>query len=44
MNEHSQAMVRDARSLPERWLWRLVTAGLVGLAASLVAIGLVLYV
>lgn len=28
----------------ERWLWRLVTAGLVALAASLVLVGFTLYV
>jgi hypothetical protein len=34
----------DPRPASERWLWRLMTAGLLGLAAGLVAVGLTLYV
>lgn len=35
---------RHLQSPSERWLWRLMTAGLVGLAAGLVAVGFTLYV
>jgi hypothetical protein len=34
----------DVRPTSERWLWRLMTAGLVALAAGLVVVGLTLYV
>lgn len=40
----SQPLERDARPASERWLWRLMTAGLVALAAGLVAVGITLYV
>ncbi len=43
MNVNSNAMT-DTRPPSEKWLWRLMTAGLVGLAAGLVAVGLNLYV
>jgi hypothetical protein len=38
------ALPTDDRPASERWLWRLMTAGLVALAAGLVAVGLTLYV
>jgi hypothetical protein len=34
----------DDRTASERWLWRLMTAGLVALAAGLVVVGFTLYV
>lgn len=34
----------DTRPPSEKWLWRLVTAGLVALAVGLVAVGFNLYV
>jgi hypothetical protein len=38
------ALQPDDRTAPERWLWRIVTFGLVALAAGLVAVGVTLYV
>jgi hypothetical protein len=43
MNVNSSIQT-DARPASERWLWRLMTAGLVALAAGLVAVGFTLYV
>lgn len=34
----------DTRPASEKWLWRLMTAGLVALAVGLVVVGLNLYV
>lgn len=43
MNVKATTLI-DSRPASERWLWRLMTAGLLGLAAGLVAVGLTLYV
>lgn len=43
MNVKSNATT-DTRPPSEKWLWRLMTAGLVALAVGLVAVGLNLYV
>ncbi len=40
---HSQS-APDLRPASERWLWRLMTAGLLAIAGGLVALGVTLYV
>jgi hypothetical protein len=43
MNVKTAASIDD-RTASERWLWRLMTAGLVALAAGLMVVGFILYV
>jgi len=43
MNMNS-TLTSDVRPASERWLWRIMTAGLVALAAGLVVVGITLYV